>query len=102
MSNCEEEIDAACEDCQQCYNCTMCEQCELVYCPILNDDPDVRSCEIQKDLDDMTRSWNALLEAISETFDDNKIFEGSMRGKMIAKAKEITLRNDGKHTWLLG
>jgi hypothetical protein len=50
----------------------------------------------------MTRSWNAVLEAISETFDDGKIFEGSMRQKILAKAKEITLRDGGEHTWLLG
>lgn len=97
MTECEE----LCESCTMCEDCNKCEYCDLVYCPILDENPDVRSCEIQDDLNDMTRSWNALLEAISETFDDGKIFEGSMRGKLLRKANVITLRNGGKTTWLL-
>ena len=52
----------------QCENCDQCERCENVYCPILAENPDVRSCEIQDDVDRMIDEHNTLLEAVELLF----------------------------------
>lgn len=66
----EEIVDNEIEDVgmSQCENCNQCEQCENVYCPILAENPDVRSCEIQDDVNKMIDEHNTLLEAVELLF----------------------------------
>jgi hypothetical protein len=64
----ENEIEQATDN--MCQDCNYCESigCENVYCPILAENPDVRSCEIQADVDRMITEWNTLLDAVEGVY----------------------------------
>lgn len=68
-----------------CEGCTFCDDigCEKVYCPVMNDDPDITQCDIQDEVNTMIKEWNALLDAVEFCFGKRG------RGEVIAKKDEI-------------